>query len=216
VTLMSPTDMPVSLAEAPSLRRLKAPERSRALTRTSLIASAKALFAARGLHGVTTHAIARHAGVASGTFYLHFKDKAEIFREIALETMAELREVLTRANLPEATLRDGVRPRVEALVRFAEENRDVMLIIFGNDTEAAEVESELLDAFAADIARGRSQKIDAGEMPAEIDPAVMSQALVGMLARVVRWWLEEPSRVSRATVVETLTRIQLSGTHPKI
>jgi AcrR family transcriptional regulator len=186
------------------------------LTRSSLVSSAKELFATRGLHGVTTHAIARHAGVAAGTFYLHFKDKSEIFREIALETMADLRAVLAQAVPPEVGLRDGVRARVETLVRFAEDNRDVMRIIFGNDTEAAQVESELLDAFAADIARGRSQKVESGEMPAEIDPAVMSQALVGMLARVVRWWLEDPSRASRQTVIETLARIQLSGTHPKV
>lgn len=197
-------------------RRSKAADRSRAQTRAGLVSSAKALFAAHGLHGVTTHAIARRAGVAAGTFYLHFKDKAEIFREIALDTMAELRQVIAHANPPDAGLRDGVRTRVELLVRFAEENRDVMRIIFGNDTEAAQVEFELLDAFAADIARGRSQKVEAGEMPAEIDPAVMAQALVGMLARVVRWWLEDPSRASRETVIETLTRIQLSGTHPKI
>jgi AcrR family transcriptional regulator len=205
----------VALREPQSQPRLRAADRSRALTRSSLISSAKQLFATRGLHGVTTHAIARHAGVAAGTFYLHFKDKSEIFREIALETMAELRAVISSVNSPDISLRDGVRPRVEGLVRFAEENRDVMRIIFGNDTEAAQVESELLDAFAADIARGRSQKVESGEMPAEIDPAVMSQALVGMLARVVRWWLEDPSRASRETVIETLTRIQLSGTHPK-
>jgi AcrR family transcriptional regulator len=180
-----------------------------------LIGSAKHLFATRGLHGVTTHAIARHAGVAAGTFYLHFKDKTELFREIARETMTALRAVLSTANPPEVSLRDGVRARVETMVRFSEDNRDVMRIIFGHDTDAAEVESELLDEFAADIARARSAKIETGEMPAEIDPAVMSQAFVGMLARVVRWWLEDPSRVSRETVIETLTRIQLSGTHPK-
>ena len=87
---MSPTDMDVSLAldEARSERRLKAADRSREQTRARLITSGKQLFAKRGLHGVTTHDIARRAGVAAGTFYLHFKDKTELFREIAVETMA--------------------------------------------------------------------------------------------------------------------------------
>jgi len=40
--------------------------------------------------------------------------------------------------------------------------------------------------------------------------------LVGMWARVVAWWAEDPSRASRDTVVDTLTRIQLSGTQPGI
>jgi TetR/AcrR family acrAB operon transcriptional repressor len=197
-------------------RRLKATDRSREQTRARLISSGKQLFAKRGLHGVTTHGIARRAGVAAGTFYLHFKDKTELFREIATETMAELRRLMDTVNQSEVSLRDGVGARVAALVGFAEANRDVMLIIFGNDTEAAQIESELLDRFAADIARGRSLKVESGEMPAEIDPVVMSQALVGMLARVIRWWLEDPTRATRATLIETLTRIQLSGTHPKI
>ena len=48
----------------------------------------------------------------------------------------------------------------------------------------------------------------------DLDPDVLSQALVGMLARVVAWWVEDPSRATRRSVVETLTRIQLAGTHP--
>jgi AcrR family transcriptional regulator len=196
-------------------RRLRAPDRSRERTRARLLASGKELFARRGLHGVTTHDIARSAGVAAGTFYLHFKDKTELFREIALETMADLRRLLDLASPPGLSLRDGVRGRVEAIVSFAEDNRDVMRILFGNDADAAQIEAELLDHLAADIARGRSQKVKEGEMPPEIDPGVLSQALVGMVARVIRWWLEDPNRASRQTVIESLTRIHLSGTHPK-
>jgi hypothetical protein len=46
-------------------------------------------------------------------------------------------------------------------------------------------------------------------------PEALSQALVGMLARVVAWWVEDPTRASRSTVARTLTHIQLSGTHPR-
>ena len=51
-----------------------APARSRADTRRRLLEAAVALFAERGLHGVTSAQIARRAGVATGTFYLHFPD----------------------------------------------------------------------------------------------------------------------------------------------
>jgi AcrR family transcriptional regulator len=36
---------------------------------------ARELFAERGLSRVTSHDIARRAGVAAGTIYLHFDDK---------------------------------------------------------------------------------------------------------------------------------------------
>ena len=57
-------------------------------------------------------------------------------------------------------------------------------------------------------------RVAAGETPAALDPAVLSQAVVGMLARVIAWWAEDPTRATREEVIETLTRIQLSGTDP--
>ena len=54
--------------------------------------------------------------------------------------------------------------------------------------------------------------MEAGELARDLDPAVAAQATVGMLARVVAWWVEDPERASREDVVRTLTRIQLTGT----
>ena len=48
-----------------------------------------------------------------------------------------------------------------------------------------------------------------------LDPAVLAQAIVGMQACVIAWWVEDPSRASRESVIATLTRIQLSGTDPR-
>lgn len=190
-------------------------ERARAATRKRLLAAGRRLFARRGLHNITTHDIAKAAGFAPGTFYLHFADKAALFREIAHATFEELRAAVESATASHDNVRAGVRDRIEALVDYADRNRDLILIIFGNDAEAAAVESELLDRFAALIAQGRSQRIAAGEMPAAVHPEVVSQALVGMVSRVICWWAADPTRVSREVVVETLTQIQLSGTHPE-
>jgi AcrR family transcriptional regulator len=176
------------------------------------------LFARHGLNGVTTHQIARAAGVAAGTFYLHFPDKSALFHEIAVDTEARLRAHIDEASACAADLRGAVRARVEALFDFAERNRDLIRILFGPDAgspgESGAAGSELLDAFAASIEEGRRGAIATGEMPREIDAAVLSQALVGMLSRVVLWWLDDPDPGPREIAIETLTRIQLSGTHP--
>ena len=203
-----------SLARAPA-RRESAAERSRAQTRARLLEAGRTLFAERGLHGVTTHDVAAHAGVAAGTFYLHFRDKRELLRVIAADTIALLRERLDRATRTARGLRDGVPAFSEALLAFAEEHRERVRILFSRDGDAAAVEADVLSELAASIAEGRRQRIASGEMPAELDPDVLSQALVGMLARVVAWWVEDPRRASRETVARTLTRIQLSGTHPR-
>ncbi|MEO2166527.1 MAG: hypothetical protein ABGY42_00115 [bacterium] len=82
------------------------------------------------------------------------------------------------------------------------------------DAEAAAVESDLLDQLAANIAAARKRRIESGEIPAHLDPAVVSQALGGMWARVIAWWAEDPTRIDRERVIETLVHIQLNGTHP--
>jgi len=201
-------------APLPSRARESAAERSRAQTRARLLEAGLALFAERGLHGVTTHDIAARAGVAAGTFYLHFADKRELLRVVAAETIASLRERLDRATRAARGSREGVPAFSEALLSFAEEHRDRVRVLFGRDGDAAAVQADVLSELAGSLAESRRQRVASGEMPEDLDSEVLSQALVGMLARVVAWWVEDPRRAPRETVARTLTRIQLSGTHP--
>src|SRR5512134_2321145 len=102
-----------------------APARSRADTRRRLLEAAIALFAEAGLHGVTSAQIARRAGVATGTFYLHFADKEALFHEIAFAALAELRARQERASAGLALgSREYLRVRTEELIAFAAEKRE--------------------------------------------------------------------------------------------
>jgi AcrR family transcriptional regulator len=195
--------------------RVSAGARSRAATRERLLASGKELFAERGLRKVTTHDIAHNAGVAAGTFYLHFSDKTELFREIALEAVAALRSRLESAFRGASDAASAVRAHSEALIDFAADHREFVRILFSHEGDASAVETDVLDMLASSIAENRRQRQAQGTLARELDPAVLSQAIVGMLARVVAWWVEDPSRASRESVIATLTRIQLSGTDPR-
>lgn len=225
---MSETDMSVSQKnlDAPSglasdRPRISAAERSRRATRARLLESGRLLFAKQGLHGVTTHDIARRAEVAAGTFYLHFKNKREVFREIVDGSVSELIERVDNAATPFrdetnhlSDLEGFVTAQAEAMVGFAEDNREIIRILFSADTDAAAIGSDVLDLLAATIAEGRRELIAAGVVPHDVDPAVLGQAVVGIWAQVLSWWSQDPSRVSREVLIQSLTRIQLSGTHP--
>ncbi len=189
--------------------------RSPTLTRARLLESGQALFAEKGLHKITTHDIAAHAGVAAGTFYNHFPDKSALFREITNEALSELTRRLDEASPSGAARRDTVHPQAEALISFAEDHREWIRILFSRESGAAAVEADVLLELANRIAETRRQSIATGEMPAEIDADVLAQALVGMWTRVVTWWAEDPNRLPRDRVIGTLTRIQLQGSHPR-
>lgn len=193
--------------------RLSAGARSRLATRERLLESGRFLFAKHGLHGITTHDIAKGAEVASGTFYLHFKNKREIFREIIQDSVVELIEAIDSAIAGTHSIAELVRAQAAAMVGFAEANREVIRMLFSADSDASAVESDVLNQLAETIAEGRRERVEAGEAPNDIHPAILGQAVVGMWAQVLSWWCEDPSRVARETLIDTLTQIQLTGTH---
>jgi AcrR family transcriptional regulator len=173
-----------------------------------LRASAQALFAERGVHAVTSHAIARAAGVASGTFYLHFRDKHELFRELAFAAVGELTQRLEAGNHRALAPADAARSRAEILLRFAEEHSSLVRLIFARGAEAASVGADVLDHLVERIV----EDFPGGHGSApDMHPTVTAQALVGMWARVVTWWAESPGRVPRESVIATMVTLQLSG-----
>ena len=184
-----------------------APARSRAATRGRLVESGTDLFARQGLEKTTTVHIARAAGVAAGTFYLHFPDKHALFREIALSAIADLLERLGKAS---AAAGGGalshVRARAEEILDFGEEHRSLLLILFGPDQKDARVAEQVYADMVPGIEAGLRRRIEAGELP-PIEPAVTAQALAAMWQRVVTWWVEDPSRATRRSVVETLVHL---------
>jgi len=56
-------------------------------TRERLVSAAMELFAKKGFDKTTVDEIVARAGVAKGTFYLYFKTKEELIKEIAFEVM---------------------------------------------------------------------------------------------------------------------------------
>lgn len=188
-----------------------APARSRMQTRQRLVRAAVHLFAERGLHGVTSHEIAREAGVASGTFYLHFRDKTDLYRHIVFHAMEDLVQRVQQAigNAEGSVL--SLRARAEAIVSFAEANRDVIRILFTTDAEAASVEADALSRLVGGLeARLRREKED-GRFPHDLDPVVCARAHVGMTAHLIDWWTQDPTRASRDDIVDTLVRLQFAG-----
>src|SRR5260221_10281236 len=77
------------------LRRIS---RKKARTRAELLAAARQVFAARGYHEASIAEITQAADVGVGTFYLHFRDKDEIFTTLIEEGLHKIREQVTSAS----------------------------------------------------------------------------------------------------------------------
>src|ERR1700744_294726 len=88
---------------APSNRSERAAER-----RAAIVDAAMEEFVARGFAATRLDDIARRAGVAKGTIYLHFKDKESMFEELIRTAIVPLVGRITAPPPPGASIRDTV------------------------------------------------------------------------------------------------------------
>lgn len=69
-------------------------EEAKLITRHRLMQAGLAVLAEEGFEGLTTGRVAKRAGVAQPTFYVHFKDMDELLRAIAEDQVGRLRTAL--------------------------------------------------------------------------------------------------------------------------
>ena len=80
-------------------RRAAIGEAKRARTRAAILEAARASYAAPDNASVTVEAVTQAAGLAKGTFYLHFPDLATLEAELGDTLIADLTERLEPARL---------------------------------------------------------------------------------------------------------------------
>ena len=81
--------------------RKKPPARAPEETRSKLVEAAGRLFNSVGYFGTDSNRIAREAGHAPGTFYVHFADKREIFLEVYRGWVSSEWQAIAAAIAPE-------------------------------------------------------------------------------------------------------------------
>ena len=100
-----------------------------------ILDAARSVFARKGFYATTVDEIAETAGLAKGTLYLYFRSKRDLYLEALKQGLVALIEK-TRQNLEAApTAAEKIKAFVSTRIRYAEENRDFILIYhaeFGN------------------------------------------------------------------------------------
>lgn len=87
-------------------------------------AAAVRVIAERGLGGATMQAIAEEAGVAKGTLYLYYENRAHLLQNAAEATYSEIMERLEAVLSQELRLADKIRALVQAMLEFVDSHRD--------------------------------------------------------------------------------------------
>jgi AcrR family transcriptional regulator len=191
----------------------KKPKR-RADIREVILDAAKELFSRKGYHNTQVTDIIRHVGMSANTFYIHFKDKKELFEEVATRSLDDLR--LTLKEIRGTDTPDGIRERLEkmkntytTLFDFLEANPQQMLLIirggFGVDERLDDDIWRYYSYFATDLAEDFKKWKRLG-IVAGFDPLILGHIVQGMTIQVAHSYLVE-KKFSRKKAIETLLKV---------
>ena len=182
--------------------------RRRERTRADLLDAAKRVLGSRGYHQTKISDIAAAADVGVGTFYLHYDGKEAVFLELVQETTQRLKATLDAAKDRSDDPAERARLSCAEIFRFAQDNRETFRILFGEGI-FNEAIGRAQAIFVADVAENLRAGVCSGVFT-PYPPAVIAQALIGMLTQVVSWWITQDV-VSLDEVVETTNRFIMSG-----
>ncbi|MBU3917961.1 TetR/AcrR family transcriptional regulator [bacterium] len=98
-------------------KEIRVPRQERSTeTRNKILTAGKKLFSERGFYKTNSKQIAKEAGVATGTFYMYFKDKKPLFLEIFLSYYNEITEKVLQLPLSGLTTIEEGKQMINDLV----------------------------------------------------------------------------------------------------
>lgn len=170
-------------------------------TKRGLARRAKLLKAAEKVIGETGYSsaaiadITREADTALGTFYIYFKSKEEIFRELVLEMGHITREMIAVTVVGAADRLEAERAGLRAFLTFVAERPSLYRIVEEARFVDPEAYREYFSRFAEAYAELLRKAVQNGEI-SEGDPDVRAWALMGLaktLGDRFVLWEDEPN-----------------------
>jgi AcrR family transcriptional regulator len=179
---------PVNAADAEVVRRegdRELPAGPRALkTRASLLSAAAELFSSQGYLETTVGQIAEQAGVALGTFYQYFRDRADIMGTLVRTTVVDVLKVDDPWD--PARGRAGLRHVIAAFVRLYAATAPFQAVweeVTQVDSDMAELRRESTRLFMDAVTGALEKGAKAGTVRCDLDLRSMARALTAMVDR---------------------------------
>jgi len=168
-----------------------------------ILEAGEKLFAKKGFYPTTMEEVARAAGLAKGTIYLHFDDKRNLFFSIIEKKLDILLEKIEKEMRKDEFPSQRIKLAIGIHLRFLEENRDFFKImqtlpeslkqemerkLKGRVIEKQSRYVEILDQL---IRKGiRNQEIK------PLDSRKLAVILVGMMHSLTIYWISRKEKGS--------------------
>jgi AcrR family transcriptional regulator len=161
-------------------------EARRRAARERIVAAAHDLIAHGGYRAASVAAVARGAGIATGSVYRHFPSKADLFAEVFRRASQREVDATAAATAAPGTAAERIAAGVETFARRALRGRRLAWALLAEPVDPA-VEAERLvfrHAYAEGFTSVLRDGIASGELP-EQDVELTAAALVGALGEAL-------------------------------
>lgn len=148
-------------------------------TLNRIVSAAAQMFYEKGYHNASINDITQLAGVASGTFYVYFDSKYNLYKFLLLQCSHMIRKHLNQAIQGCRTRREMEEVGLRSWLEFVQKNRYMYHIIW----ESLYIDKQLFVDYYVSFCKAYMRGIDEakarGELREEIDSEVLAYTLMG-------------------------------------
>lgn len=181
-------------------------------TLNRLLSAAAQVFYEKGYHSASINDITRLAGVASGTFYVYFDSKYDLYKFLLLQCSHMIRKHLSQAIRGCSTRREAERVGLREWLKFVQQNRYVYHVIWESLYIDKQLFTDYYVNFCKAYMRGLNRSKAAGEVRPEIDSEVLAYTLMGASNFLgLNWGLFKDDPTDLDEVVDSFMRILDGG-----
>jgi AcrR family transcriptional regulator len=149
-------------------------------TREKLLQAAKNMFSQKGYWGTRVSDIVKEAGVSQGTFYIYFKSKDAIFKELVLQVKEKIIDILK--NPEGKTLMEKLENINLKLLHLLYENKSITEIflyqLFSTNKELKNIYFETVEIARKSISGMIQEAIDKKEIR-QVNPENTADIFIG-------------------------------------
>ena len=184
----------------------------------ALAAAAKEVFAEKGFQKSSIKDITRVAGIATGTFYLYFKNKEEFFKVLAEELYDELLEHIRSERRKVDGRLEKLQVSMETCVKlFIQERKLAKLLLIqvpGASPLIHKQLSALQDGLVELAVEDLDDAVSSGLIPPQ-DTHISALALVGGFHAILLNWLENESPFDLEKAITGYFKYSIAGLKSK-
>ncbi len=185
-------------------------------TRRSIFQAAELVFGQYGYNRANISEITRAAGVAQGTFYVHFKSKQDLMKGVVEYLSREMRRELRRATDQVEDRRDKEREGMLAFFRFLRFHRQIYRVVAECETIGQEVAMWYYKKLAAGYTASLQEGVAKGEIR-DLPVDFLVHSLMGLNHMIgLKWlvWNSSPNAELPRQVLRDAVDLVLNGLMP--